>query len=130
MFYASAHPVRVRRAAYVPPLRVLDRLLEPMLSAPAFATPACRADVRSDESGWTLALDVPGVSKEQLNIGIEGQVVRIETLADAPRHYHHAFELPQDIDVDSSVAKLEHGVLTLTLARKKPVDTSTRITIN
>jgi hypothetical protein len=42
----------------------------------------------------------------------------------------HAYELPQDIDASSSVAKLENGVLTLTLAKKQPVDTTTRLTIN
>ncbi len=130
MFLASARPVSIRRSAYVPALHSLDRLLDQALAAPGAASPACQAQARSDESGWTLSLDVPGVSKEQLTIAIEGQVVRIESLADAPRQYRHAYELPQDIDASSSVAKLENGVLTLTLAKKQPVDTTTRLTIN
>jgi HSP20 family protein len=112
-------------------MRTLDRLLEQALVTPtAGSKRTCRAEVQSDDAGWTLALDVPGVGKEQLSIGIEGQVVRIETLADAPRQYRHAFELPQDIDATTSVAKLENGVLTLTLAKKQPMETSTRLTIN
>ncbi len=73
---------------------------------------------------------MPGVTREQLTIGIEGAVVRIETLADAPRAYKQAYELPQDIDTTASTAKLENGVLTLTLAKKQPVSNVTHITIN
>ncbi|MBK8361311.1 MAG: Hsp20/alpha crystallin family protein [Comamonadaceae bacterium] len=130
MFFASTHPASLRRAAYVPAMRSLDRLLDQALAAPCRRANACRAEVRTDDAGWTLSLDVPGVSREELNIGIEGQVVRIETLADAPRNYRQAFELPQDIDAATSVAKLENGVLTLTLAKKQPMETSTRLTIN
>jgi HSP20 family protein len=130
MFFASTHPASLRRAAYVPAMRSLDRLLDQALAAPAAAASACRADVRTDDAGWTLSLDVPGVSREQLSIGIEGPVVRIETLADAPRTYRQAYELPQDVDAAVSTAKLENGVLTLTLAKKQPVSTATQITIN
>jgi HSP20 family protein len=95
MFLASTRPVSIRRSAYVPALHSLDRLLDQALSAPGVASATCQAQARTDESGWTLSLDVPGVSKEQLTIGIEGQVVRIESLADAPRQYRHAYELPR-----------------------------------
>ncbi len=130
MFFATARPVPLRRAACAPAMRTLDRLLEQALVTPTAGSNTCRAEVQSDDAGWTLALDVPGVGKEQLSIGIEGQVVRIETLADAPRQYRHAFELPQDIDATTSVAKLENGVLTLTLAKKQPMEPSIRLTIN
>ncbi len=130
MFFASTHPASLRRSAHVPAMRSLDRLLDLALAAPAATTGACRADVRTDGTGWTLSLDVPGVNREQLTIGIEGPVVRIETLADAPRAYKQAFELPQDVDATVSTAKLENGVLTLTLAKKQPVSNVTQITVN
>jgi hypothetical protein len=46
--------------------------------------------------------DAPGVSREQLPIGLEGHAIRIETLPDARRQYKAAYELPQDIDVAKS----------------------------
>ena len=64
---------------------------------------------------------MPGVAREDLTIGIEGAVVRIETKAEAKRQFKAAYELPQDIDADASSAKLENGVLTLTLGKKVPV---------
>jgi HSP20 family molecular chaperone IbpA len=46
--------------------------------------------------------------------------VRIETKAEAKRQFKAAYELPQDIDTTASGAKLENGVLTLTLAKLVP----------
>jgi HSP20 family protein len=67
--------------------------------------------------------------REELNIGIEGTVVRIETRADAKRQYKAAYELPQEIDVTASAARLENGVLTLTLAKQVPVSKVTQLNI-
>ena len=130
MFFTAHHPAAVRRSAYVPAMRSLDRLLDQALAAPAASTNVGRAAIQAGDQAWTLSLDVPGVTREQLSIGIEGPVVRIETLTDAPRTYKQAYELPQDIDATASTAKLEHGVLTLTLAKKQPVSNVTNITIN
>jgi HSP20 family molecular chaperone IbpA len=132
MFFTMAHPAALRRSPLPTTLRSLDRILAPC--QPTRAT-AGQANVRfttakDADQAWTLSLDVPGVSKTQLLIGIEGQVVRVQTSTDAPRQYQSAYELPQYIDPSTSVAKLEHGVLTLTLSKKKPASNSTRITIN
>ncbi len=69
------------------------------------------------EFGWPS-----GIAREQLSIGIEGRIVRIETKEGATRQYKSAYELPQDIDVSASVAKLENGVLTLKLVKVVPVN--------
>ena len=127
MFFATSQPA-VRRSAYAPAMRSLDSFLDQALAAPAASVG--RAAIQADDQSWTLSLDVPGVTREQLTIGIEGAVVRIETLADAPRAYKQAYELPQDIDTTASTAKLENGVLTLTLAKKQPASNVTNITIN
>ncbi len=86
-------------------------------------------DVQQDDKAWTVTLDVPGVGREDLAINIEGSIVRIETGAQAKRAFKAAYELPQDIDADASAAKLENGVLTLTLAKKVPVSTARQIEV-
>jgi len=117
----------IRRSAYVPAARTLDRFFDIAVPS-AVATQNCQ--VEQDAQAYTLSFDVPGVSREQLSIGIEGNVVRLETLADAPRQYKAAYELPQDIDAVSSEARLENGVLTLKLAKVQPESRITRLTIN
>jgi HSP20 family molecular chaperone IbpA len=118
----------IRRAAYVPTLRSFDRFFEEALQAPAARANSGR--VEQDEKTYTLSFDLPGIAKDQLSIGIEGNVVRLETLPEAARQYKAAYELPLDIDVTTSVAKLENGVLTLTLAKKLPESKVTKLAIN
>lgn len=117
MFFA---PV-VRTRAVSPAFRSFDRNFERFINEQFYAPPQRGVNVQQDDKAWTITLDLPGVAKHELSVGIEGAVVRIETLAEAKRQFKAAYELPQDIDVAASNASLENGVLTLTLARKAPV---------
>jgi HSP20 family protein len=89
-----------------------------------------RSQVESDDTSITLSLDVPGLAKEQLTIGIEGRIVRISSKDDAPRHFKAAYKLGSDIDAAKSEAKLENGVLTLKFAKIAPESHETLLTIN
>lgn len=125
MFFA---PV-VRTRAISPAFRSFDRNFERFINDAFYTGPQPGVQVAQDDKLWTLTLDVPGVAREDLSIGIEGSVVRVETKADAKRQYKAAWELPQDIDVAASSAKLENGVLTLTLAKLVPPSTVTQLEI-
>jgi HSP20 family protein len=89
-----------------------------------------RSQVESDDTSITLSLDVPGLAKQQLTIGIEGRIVRISSKDDAPRHFKAAYKLGSDIDAAKSEAKLENGVLTLKFAKIAPESRETLLTIN
>jgi HSP20 family protein len=121
----------VRPTTYIPALRSIDRNFERFFHDVAAtrrpATPS--PQVSQDDTSWTLALDVPGVAKDQLNIGIEGTVVRIESTEGAARQVKAAYELPQEIDAAASTAALENGVLTLKLAKQQPVSKVTTLSI-
>ena len=117
MFFATTAPALSRRQLYSPAGRSLERFLDEAVVATRQKSTA----IEQDETSFTLSFDVPGIAREQLSIGIEGSIVRIETKEGAARQYKSAYELPQDIDVSASVAKLEHGVLTLKLVKVVPV---------
>ena len=123
MFFAPA----VRTTRYVP--RAYDRSLERFVSE-AFAGAQRSLNVEQDDKTWTLTLDVPGLSRDDLTIGIEGAVVRIESKPEAKRQLKAAYELPQDIDVAASEAKLENGVLSLKLGKRVPVSNVAQLAIN
>ena len=123
MFFAPA----ARTARFVP--RSYDRSLERFVGE-AFSGAQRSLNVAQDEKSWTLSLDVPGLSRDDLSIGIEGAVVRIESKAEAKRQVKAAYELPQDIDVATSEAKLENGVLTLKLGKRLPVSNVAQLAIN
>ena len=124
MFYALAtRPATTlaRAAAPIVSNMPLDRFLSDTFSSFADSQVSRSANVEDLENSYTLQLDVPGVPKEQLDIGIEGDVVRITSKADAPRQVKAAWRFPLEIDTANSSAKLENGVLMLTLGKKLPV---------
>ena len=123
MFFAPA----IRTARYVP--HSYDRSVERFVNQ-AFSAARQSLNIEQDEKTWTLTLDVPGLSRDDLSVGIEGAVVRIESKAEAKRQFKATYELPQDIDVAASEAKLENGVLTLKLGKLLPVSNVAQLPIN
>lgn len=116
MFFAP----EIRTARFVP--RSPDRSFERFVNGALLAGPRNAPNIEQDEKSWTLSLDVPGVTRDELSIGIEGAVVRIESKAEAKRRVKAAFELPQEIDAVGSRASLENGVLTLKLGKLAPIN--------
>ena len=125
MFFA---PV-VRTRATSPAFRTFDRSFERFVNDTFFSNLAPGFQLEQDDKAWTVTLDLPGVAREDLAINIEGSIVRIETRAEAKRQFKAAYELPQDIDAAASTAKLENGVLTLTLAKQVPASTARQIEV-
>lgn len=124
MLFAPA----LRARAYAP-ARSFDRAFERFLADSFFSPAADGVKVAQDEQAWTLSLDLPGVTREQLAIDVDGTVVRLQTAKEAARQYRAAYELPGEIDAEATSARLENGVLTLTLAKKKPVVTARQIAV-
>ncbi|RYF45446.1 MAG: Hsp20 family protein [Comamonadaceae bacterium] len=118
----------VRRAAFHTPRnadQALQRFLHNALASPA----AAGTQVTQDDKTVTLQLDVPGLSRDQLSITIDGNQVRLSSVEGAPRQVQRGWELPEEIDAAASSAKLENGVLTLVLAKVVPVNRATQLTI-
>ncbi len=123
MFFA---PV-IRRSPYVarsaaPADFALQRFMQSTLANPG-------TSVSQDDKTVTLQIDVPGLSREQLHVTIEGQQVRLASVEGAPRQVQRAWELADEIDASASSAKLENGVLTLVLAKVVPESRATQLTI-
>ena len=125
MFFASPVQTGLRR-----PYSASGRSLERFLEETRLAGRQVPCTVEQDDQSFTLSFDVPGIGKDNLTIGIEGSVVRIETKEDAPRQYRCAYELPQEIDTATSQAKLDNGVLTVKLGKLLPVSRVTQLPIN
>ena len=124
-------PLTTRHATRAPrPSDVaLQRFLLGSLAGPAAARPTDYT-VTQDDKATTLQLDVPGLAREQLQITLEGKRVVLKSIEGAPRHVHRAWELQDDIDTATSTARLENGVLTLTLAKQPPAAKAVEIVVH
>ena len=134
--------------------RSFDRLFdESLFGAPSRAeAPATRSpalDVAETERAYTVQIDLPGVAKDDVKIAIEGRRVTVEAAAvrstekqaekkDGERvlyaersaaSYARSFTLPVEVDQAESSARIEHGVLTLQLA-KRGATRATQLTVN
>lgn len=119
------------RNAFVSPRAAdlaLQRFLQDTLGASSPAQQ--KVQVSRDEVATTLSLDVPGLAREQLKLAIEGAVVKLESVEGAARQVKRAWELDHEIDAGNSKAKLENGVLTLTLAKLAPQSKATELAID
>ena len=91
------------------------------------------ADIFETEEALTLMLEMPGVAKNNVDVEIENDVLRVEAKIDFSAykdtepvyteynvgHYARAFTLSDKIDRENISADLEDGVLTLTLPKAK-----------
>ncbi len=122
----------IRRSAYAQAPRSADLSLQHFLMGTLAEPVTARSagcTVTQNDKATIVQLDVPGLAREQLQISIEGNVVRLQSVEGAPRQVRRAWELAADIDAANSTAKLENGVMTLTLAKLEPASKATSLTI-
>ncbi len=91
------------------------------------------ADIYETDEALTVAMEMPGVEKKDLNINVEKDVLRVDGRIDFSKykdmepvyaeynvgHYARSFALGSAIDQEKIGANLEDGVLTLTLPKAK-----------
>lgn len=80
----------------------------------------------TNEDNYILEVPMVGITKENLSIVIEDNKLTISAKADDKisyyaREFKQTWYVPKDANLDELAAKLEYGVLRLTVARIKPV---------
>ena len=135
--------------------RLLDTAFDQLFAQPAADTTPVRRpaiDVSESDAGYVVTLDVPGVTREDVKVSIDGRRVSIVAearIAEAPAadaaeatrpadrtilreralaSYARSFTLQSEIDQSASQARLENGVLTLTLTKRSASET--QLTVN
>lgn len=129
----------------------LDQLFSARTPDDAEAVRSPAIDVAETDAAYVVTLDMPGVVKEDVQVSIEGRRLNVQAsvrvaAASAPAdtktdgeqmlyrerssaRYARTVQLPKAVDQAQAVAKLDNGVLTLTLP--KPAATqAARITVN
>ncbi len=94
----------------------------------------CRLDVKEADGQYVVYADIPGVSKDQINVEIDGDTVSISaTVKSLPEtaegermlrteryqgDVSRTVVMATEINEDEATANFENGVLTLTLPKK------------
>ena len=100
-------------------------------------------DIIEDSSGVTLWADLPGVTRDKLQVSVHDGSLHIEAEAVVPTptglrvqhaemrqpHFARAFALSPDLDATQIGAQLQDGVLKLTIPRREEARPR-RITVN
>lgn len=98
------------------------------------ALPQVRMDVKEDEKAYTVHADMPGVSRDDIHVTIDGNTVSISAeLSQATEQKEgervlrrersvgrvsRSFALEHEVDEAAAQAKYQDGVLALTLPKK------------
>ena len=118
--------------------------VKPLHGDPLPSAAQIKVDVKETDKGYTVEAEVPGVSKDEIHVSLDGNVVTLraevkqedrqgsdEKVLRSERYFgavSRSFQLPMDIDQAQAKAKYDNGVLTLTLP-KKLTNGSQRLTI-
>ena len=88
-------------------------------------TPA--VDIFETEDAVTLVADLPGMGKENLQLGVEAGILTLQGPADTgddafyrefgANGYYRRFQLPDNLDLEKIAAELKNGVLTVILPK-------------
>jgi HSP20 family protein len=139
-----ALPTRVSRGAYSDPYELAQREFDSMLSrffggresdGGSYLSPYC-VDVREDGDHFYVEAELPGFSKEDIDITLENQTLTItaerkeEKQSDQKKkdyllrerryaRFQRSFTLPPTVNEQSVNAALKDGVLTIELNKRE-----------
>ena len=108
--------------------RELQKKEEPTIPVRVFVP---TTDILEDEESLTVVMEMPGVSKEAVDINLQDRVLTVEGRIDFSKYeqlqpvyteynignFSRSFSLSNSIDQDKIRADMKDGVLTLTLPK-------------
>ena len=99
------------------------------------SAPRMRLDISETEQAYLVKAEIPGVSRDDIQVAIDGNRVSITAELKEERHaddggktvrnerlygqQYRSFTLPQEVDENSSQARYLDGVLQLSLQKKE-----------
>lgn len=105
------------------PWNDFDRVANEMIN---FCTPVNKKHARranwhviTTDSGWNIEVELPGLTKEDLNIEIDSNTLTIEELDEENKFSALKFKIPKDSIKDDISAKMENGILNVSIPKEE-----------
>jgi HSP20 family molecular chaperone IbpA len=71
-------------------------------------------EINKTDSGYAVEVPVAGYAPDQIEVSIEDRVLTVSGHSEK-RNFTRSLLIPEEIDVETIGAKVEHGMLTITL---------------
>ncbi|MHA1356887.1 MAG: Hsp20/alpha crystallin family protein [Candidatus Helarchaeota archaeon] len=131
----------IRRSRYWP-FQLLDSFFDDFWELPDFTLmriPEIRTpklDIKEEDDHYNITAEIPGYTKEEVNVEINDGVLTIssehkEEIEEenegyfykerSHRSFSRALRIPKHIKAEEIEAKMENGLLTLTIPKKEPI---------
>ncbi len=120
--------------------------VKPLHGDPLPSPAQIKVDVKETEAAYSVQAEVPGASREEIQVSLDGNVVTLraeikqedstakdEKVLRSERYFgavSRSFQMPMDIDAAQAKAKYDNGVLTLTLPKKRAAGGVQRLVID
>lgn len=122
-------------------VHALDKFLNNVFDV--YATPGFVSDftynkeeyyVSADDKQWTIEMPLPGMSKDNLKVDVEDNMLTIQATSTAKfkavRNIKKSWYIDENVDVSGISAKLENGLLIVSLPKVKPTKKSVAINVS
>ena len=135
MFYTTAYPKRRQKPMIANNDfgRVINHLLNDSIKSTATTTNKPAANVKETENHFVLELAVPGLTKADIHINIEKDLLTVsankettpnegETVKRSEfsfNEFKRSFQLPDTVNTESVKADFKNGILSITLPKKE-----------
>jgi HSP20 family protein len=96
---------------------VIDRLIDDAFGN-AFYSTSRHFDLDENDSQYSLTLELPGFKQSDVEVNLDKEVLSV-TAKRGERTYHQSVTLPRGVDADKIEARLEHGLLQITLPKSE-----------
>jgi len=110
--------------------QIIDELFGVGPASPAMRLPMAPADIEETDDAYVVELDVPGVTRDDLNVEVRDNELRVSGEITAKERkgilrrqmrpvgeFEHVVTLPGDVDPNQVEARLADGVLTMRLRK-------------
>jgi len=137
-------PYRPGRVSLFDTIGAIDHVFDAVFAEPVRRAGAPAVDIREEDDGYLVQVDLPGVAEQDLKVSVDDNVLTISAKAgkDADRKadgylvrerryagYTRSFVLPRDADSGGVTASFADGLLTLNVP-KSEASKARRIPVN
>ena len=77
------------------------------------------ADVTTTDKEVKVAVEMPGVSKENIKINVYDNSLELTTTGTGQRKYHEVIQIPPETDIETATSTYKNGILEIVFKKKE-----------